>query len=173
MLNARADTSANEIDSLLAGMMSDFGGEDQLDKLMELSLGELQPLEQAEDQSMDSIFEDTLSFMPEMESELLSFKAIQGEDSPDDLQVDELYSQLESLFGDFQLNKKYCSEEKIEKLDSVVNDGLQQKIQPHIKKQNEDFLQFAGSDESQVLDLARQSLDKDIEQMAYSNVFGE
>lgn len=66
-------------------MMSGWGGEDQLDNLMEQSLTELKPLESAEDQSMDSIFEDTLSFMPEMESELLSFKAIQGEDSPDDL----------------------------------------------------------------------------------------
>ena len=93
--------------------MSGWGGEDQLDNLMEQSLTELKPLESAEDQSMDSIFEDTLSFMPEMESELLSFKAIQGEDSPDDLQVDELYSQLESLFGDFQLNKVNNYDEKI------------------------------------------------------------
>ena len=87
--------------------------------------------------------------------------------------MDELYSQLESLFGDFQLNKKSCNIEKIEKLDGEVNVGLQEKIQPQIKKQNEDFMLFAGSDGSEVLNHARDSLDKDIENMAYSNVFGE
>jgi hypothetical protein len=57
-------------------MFEDFGGEDQLDLLMEQSLGELKPIEPASDQGMDSIFEETLGFMPEMENELLSFQQI-------------------------------------------------------------------------------------------------
>jgi hypothetical protein len=53
---------------------TDFGGEDQLDLLMEQSLGELKPLEPKGDQGMEGIFEETLGFMPEMETELLSFQ---------------------------------------------------------------------------------------------------
>jgi hypothetical protein len=56
---------------------------------------------------MDDIFAETLGYMPDMETELLSFNDIAGE-SPDDLSIDELHSQLESLFGDIQLTKKSC-----------------------------------------------------------------
>lgn len=44
--------------------------------------------------------------MPEMESDLVSFNDIQGAESPEDLQIDELYSQLESLFGELSINKQ-------------------------------------------------------------------
>ena len=108
-LKSNADQSAQELDSLLAGMLSNFDldNDDQLDKLMEQSLGELKPLPGLQDSSMDDIFAETLGYMPDMETELLSFNDIAGE-SPDDLSIDELHSQLESLFGDIQLTKKNC-----------------------------------------------------------------
>ena len=125
ILKSQADQSALDLDSLLAGMFdTDFGGEDQLDLLMEQSLGELKPLEPKNDQGMEGIFEETLGFMPEMETELLSFQQIQNADSPNDLQVDELYSQLESLFGDITLNKQTQVQEKLQELDTDLNDKL-------------------------------------------------
>lgn len=45
MLISQADQSAEDLDSLLAGMFDDLGGEDQLDNLMEQSLGELAPMD--------------------------------------------------------------------------------------------------------------------------------
>lgn len=111
--------------------------------------------------------------MPEMESDLLSFKLIQSEDSPDALQVDELYSQLESLFGDIRLNKKCEVLDKLEELDTAVNEDLQVKIQPQLKQQQEEFLLFAGSDQSDVLQQAMDNLDMDLEQITYKEVFGE
>ena len=56
-------------------MFDSFGGEDQLDLLMEQSLEELKPIEPV-GHGMDDIFQETLTFMPEMENELLSFQQI-------------------------------------------------------------------------------------------------
>jgi hypothetical protein len=53
---------------------------------------------------MDNIFEDTQSFMPEMETEMVSFTNIVGDETTGDLKMDELYSQLEGFFGDISLN---------------------------------------------------------------------
>ena len=108
-----------------------------------------------------------------METELISFKDIVGEEeSPDDLKVDELYSQLEALFGEISLNKKCKVIDDIEELDKTTNEGLKLKTQPQIEKQNQEFLDFAGSDESEVMNKALESIDKNIEQMAYSEIFG-
>ena len=49
--------------------------------------------------------------------------------------MDELYAQLEALFGQISLNDKNCAvTDNIEELDKNVNEGLQEKIQPQIEK---------------------------------------
>lgn len=78
------------------------------------------PLPEISNNNIDDIFEETLTYMPDMESELLSFKQISGGDSPEDLKVDELYSQLQSLFGDITLTKKSDIVSKLNELDKAV-----------------------------------------------------
>lgn len=118
---------------MLAGFNLD--NDMSLDAMMEQTLGELDPLPSMEDNNMDDIFEDCLSYMPEMETEMISFKDIVGEDDPDELKVDELYSQLEALFGNISLNQEKCAvKDNIEELDNTVNESLKLKTEPILAK---------------------------------------
>ena len=87
-LKQNSELASKELDSMLAGMVSSF--DNDLDGLMEQSLEELLPMPVGmDDQDMDTIFTETLTYMPEMETELKQFSDVT---CGDEVKVDELYS---------------------------------------------------------------------------------
>ena len=56
-------------------MLAEFNmnNDQKLDNLMEETQTDLDPLTSMGEYNMDDIFQDTMSFMPEMESEMVSF----------------------------------------------------------------------------------------------------